>query len=247
VQATTFLEDSFSAYLSSLCRLDLGGTRHPFLMDREQLPSCTVVITTDEGFSGDLNTLLINAALTARDVAGGGPLVVLGSRGASALTELNESFVAFPGVSEDIDRTHVTRLQRYVVKGYLSGTFGRVLIVYAKFVSVTSQHVEEELLLPSRALFGTKAIQRDAGFIEPSVDEVVEGLVNLWLSVTIAGIFVSSKLAECAARVMHLEASDQELSRMSHSLARQYVKHLHELADTSIREISTSRLKVGNG
>jgi hypothetical protein len=60
----------------------------------------------------------------------------------------------------------------------------------------------------------------------------------------LAKIFLSSKLSELSARVMHLEDSDRELSRVNHQLELQYVKRLHALADKSIREISASRMKM---
>lgn len=278
LQGGVHFYEPFAQQLSQAARLvDIRGITHPFVVARQDLPSCTVVITSDEGFAGELNTLLINAALDTRDAARSDQLVVLGERGASMLEELNESFVAFPGVPEELDAKHVTALKRYLVEGYLAGRFGRVVVVYAKFVSMTSQHIEEEQVLPSRALFtpyhgeasplapfqhvGTESGQpgpsgRGTGFkagplhlahpclVEPSVEQVLEGLVNLWLDVTLSTLFVSSKLAEFAARVMHLEGSDQELSRMRHQLGLQYVKHRHALADKSIREISTARMKV---
>lgn len=236
----------FAQQLKETARLlDVRGIEHPFVVARQELPSCTVVITSDEGFAGELNTLLINAALDTRDAARSDQLVVLGERGAATLEELNESFVAFPGVPEELDAAHVTALKRYLVEEYLAGRVGRVVVVYAKFVSMTSQHIEEEQVLPSRALFEAEPLrQAHPCVVEPSATQVLEGLVNLWLDVTLATLFVSSKLAELAARVMHLEGSDQELSRMQHQLGQQYVKHRHALADTSIREISTARLKV---
>ncbi|MDP3723202.1 MAG: FoF1 ATP synthase subunit gamma [Candidatus Omnitrophota bacterium] len=247
LQGGVHFYEPFAQQLREAARLlDVRGIEHPFVVARQDLPSCTVVITSDEGFAGELNTLLINAALDTRDAARSDQLVVLGERGASALEELNESFVAFPGVPEELDAAHVAALKRYLVEGYLAGRFGRVVVVYAKFVSMTSQHIEEEQVLPSRALFEAARPARPVHpcFVEPSMEQVIEGLVSLWLDVTLSALFVSSKLAELAARVMHLEGSDQELSRMQHQLGLQYVKHRHALADTSIREISTARLKV---
>ena len=235
----------FAQQLREAARLlDVRGIEHPFVAARQDLPSCTVVITSDEGFAGELNTLLVNAALDTRDAARSDQLVVLGERGACALEELNESFVAFPGVPEELNAAHVAALKRYLVEGSLAGRFGRVVVVYAKFVSMTSQHIEEEQVLPSRALFEEeRRPPRPAHpcVVEPSGTQVIEGLVSLRLDVTLSTLFISSKLAELAARVMHLEGSDQELSRMQHQLGLQYVKHRHALADTSIREISASR------
>lgn len=247
LQQTTVLHEPFErALFESLRMLDVSGVRHPFLAHRASLPSCVVVLTSEEGFAGELNALLVEAALHSRQAARHDELVVLGERGASRLEEMNESFVSFPGIGDEVKQEHVTKLRRYLVNGYLRGRFGRVLLVYAKYISVSVQQVEEELLLPCRGLFGVAPAPRPErqGLIEPSVEHVLEGLVKLWMEFALAKICVSSKLSEVAARVMHLEGSDQELSRANQQLGLQYVKHLHALADKSIREISTSRQKV---
>lgn len=244
----TDLHEPFLArVLGAAAPLDLHGIRHPFLVERSHLPACLVVLTSDEGFAGDLNSRLITTALGARDAARGDRLVVLGERGAALLEELNEPFVAFPGVAEEIDRREVRRVKGYLVKEYLGGGIGAVRLVYAKFVSVTSQQVEEESLLPARSLLEQAkrpGARRPPCLVEPSAERVAEGLIHLWLEYRLASAFISSKLSELSARVMRLEGSDQALTRMSQELRFAYVKHLHALADTSIREISASRLKV---
>jgi len=49
-------------------------------------------------------------------------------------------------------------------------------------------------------------------------------------------------LAELAARIMHLEGSIQELSKVDQNLKLDYFKYLHGLSDKTIREIYASRL-----
>lgn len=242
-QNATVLHEPFEqAVFRALRDLDVQGLRHPFLVHRANLPSCVVVITSDEGFAGELNGLLIDAAMNSRNLERHDELVVLGERGAARLEELNQPFLAFPGIGEEVKRDHVAKLRRSLVRDYLKGKYGRVLMVYAKYVSVTSQQIEEELLLPCRSLFGAEPGDRQRrGFVEPSAERVMEALVKLWLDFALGKIFVSSKLSEVAARVMHLDGSDQELMRTNQQMGLQVVKHMHALQDKSIREISTSR------
>ena len=207
---SVFYEPFEKTLFDSLRFLDIQGSRHPLMVHRADLPSCIAVITSDEGFAGDLNAALVMTALHSRQTARHDELVVLGDRGASRLEELNEPFVYFPGIGEEIDRDRITMLRRYFLQQYLRGACGRLLVVYAKYVSLAVQQVEEELLLPCRTLFGTgSSAQAPRAFIEPSVERVMEALVTLWLEFTLAKIFLSSKLSELSARVMHLEGSDQ--------------------------------------
>jgi len=71
---------------------------------------------------------------------------------------------------------------------------------------------------------------------------VMEGLIRFRLSFSLYNIAWTSKFSEFGARLMHLEGSEQELARMKQQLSLQYFKHVHSLADKTIREIISSRL-----
>jgi len=74
---------------------------HPYLFDRKSLPSAIVIITSDEGFLGGLNTLLVNAGIDCRK-SKDDELIVVGERGVRYLEDLKESFASFPGISSDV-------------------------------------------------------------------------------------------------------------------------------------------------
>jgi len=220
--------------------IEAKNSTHPFITPPKESATCIVVITSDEGFAGELNSMLLHTALEQRQDKKTDSFIVLGERGAAYLEDLGESFVFFPGISQDIESKEINRLRNYLVRECLKGAFSRVIIVYAKFISLSSQRVEKEEILPCRHLF--KGKNTEDLLIEPSFDKVLEGLIHVWLGWTIYNIFWSSKLSEFVARLMHLERSTQELSRINQKLALQYFRHLHALADKSIREISASRL-----
>ena len=77
--------------------------------------------------------------------------------------------------------------------------------------------------------------------VEPSFGSVIEILVELWMGVKLLEIFWSSKQSECAARIMHLEGSTQELTQLNRKLTFEYFRQVHSLSDKTIREISVSR------
>lgn len=221
---------------------DRGSIKHPLFFHDKTLPLCIVIVTSDNGFVGELNVSIINIALehkkNANDI-----FIVLGERGANYFEDRNESFVSFPGVSEDIRPSEIRNIKKYIIDGYFKRKFGRVIIVYPESTHVGSWKVAATELLPFTAPTTNEpsVIEEDL-LIEPSIDSVAEGLVQLWLDVTLYNIFWSSKFSEFGARLMHLEGSEQELVRMKQQLSLQYFKHVHETADTTIREILSARL-----
>jgi ATP synthase F1 gamma subunit len=219
---------------------------HPYFIDRPELPTAIVVITSDEGFLGELNTLLINACLDRR-----GPendeIIVLGERGARYFNEAKEKFVAFHGITDEVSLKEVENLRNYLLKSYYH-RFGRILIFYPEFLSLTAQRVTFFQLLPYLGLAEqvAKVSQEEEDILtEPGLNRVLDALVKLWLESKLFHIFWSTKLSEFSARIMHLEGSTQELSHLNHRLAFDYFRNVHALNDKTIREISASKVLLG--
>ena len=75
-------------------------------------------------------------------------------------------------------------------------------------------------------------------------------LVRATLTQQLYGIFLDAKLAEYAARIVHLEGSYQEITDMNRKLLFSFFKNAHQRSDKDIREIFASRLKgagLGHG
>ncbi|MDP3791105.1 MAG: F0F1 ATP synthase subunit gamma [Candidatus Omnitrophota bacterium] len=228
-----------------------GAIKHPLFFYDKELPSCIILVTSDDGFVGELNSAVINAALEERK-SQNDEIVVLGERGAGYFEDRSESFIPFPGISEDIKPAELRSIKKHIISRYSNKRIGQVKIVYPESTSVGSWKVAVTQLLPlvpaqlmSDTAQNTSNIDLKDLLIEPSINSVAEGLVNLWLDVVLYNIFWSSKFSEFGARLMHLEGSEQELGRMKQQLSLQYFKHVHALADRTIREILSARIGLG--
>ena len=239
-------EDKFFLELrDSFSMLKKGrAENHPFFQKGQEEPRCIVVITPNEGFSGELNALLMNAALRNRK-SKNDTLLVIGERGANYLDGLKEPYLFFPGIGEKVDPAQTDNLNRYLSEEYLKGKFNRVLIVYAEFTVISVQHIKVHRLLPlpiQEFKFSREGSEKNEEMIiEPSLQKVIEGLVTLNLNYIIYNIFYSSKLSEFSARLMHLEKSSQEMGFINRQMFIEYYKSMHSAADKSIREILAAR------
>jgi ATP synthase F1 gamma subunit len=220
--------------------------RHPYFVERKGLSSAIVIVTSDEGFLGELNILLVNAGLEVRD-SKDDEIIVLGERGAKYLEEMNENFVSFPGISEEINDKDIDTICSYLLKCYHK-KFRRILIVYPEFSSLTVQKVKLLQALPYQPISQQPEFNLNGKdmMIEPSLGSVLECLIKLWLGYKLFEIFWSSKQSEYAARVMHLEGSTQELTYLNQRLALSYFRQVHALSDKTIREISASRILLSS-
>ena len=222
--------------------------KHHYILERKNLPSAIVVITSDEGFLGELNTLLINTCLD-QCTSKNDEIIVLGERGTRYLEDVNKNFVFLPGISDEVASREVEVLRDYLIKGYRE-RFGRIVIIYPYFVSLTQQKVTLEQLLPYRFITKEGVNKQknrlgEAVELEPDRERVFEALIEMALGYKILDIFWSSKQAEFAARIMHLEGSTQELGLLKQKLSFEYFRQVHNLRDKVIREISASKNLLG--
>ena len=146
-----------------------------------------------------------------------------------------------------------TRTNRRLDK-YLAGRIGKVLIVHARFLSLTVLEPFVTKLLPCPELFrapeqkerfrpGQTIKKEQKVTIEPGPAQAVDFLVRATLMQQLHALFLDSKLAEYAARIVHLEGSYQEIMEMNRRVLFNFFKHLHQKSDKDIREIFASRLR----
>ncbi len=233
--------------------LGVGRFRHPFLVPRPQLPKAILVITSDEGFLGGLNAAVVTLAFEQANVTD--EIIVMGERGARHLSEMYRgAFTVLPALSDEITYDRAGAVRDLLLDKYLAGHIGKVLIVHARFLSLTVQEPFVTKLLPCPELFRPpeskkkfqpgQVLKKEAKVsIEPGAAQAVDFLVRATLTQQLYALFLDSKLAEHAARIVHLEGSYQEIMEMNRHVLFSFFKHLHQKSDKDIREIFASRLQ----
>ena len=231
------LDEVFGVLLAS-------GVKSDLLTPNESLPALILVVSSDEGFLGELNFLLVNKLLDIKRPQDN--VVCVGEQGAHYLREIEVNFSFFDSPGEKVDPERLGKIRDHILKQYLSRAVGRVYVIYSRFVNITSQQTELEALLPLAQESSFSGKQLSNLLIEPDARSVIKGWIKFWLDFRFYQIFWSAKLAEFAARIMHLEGSVQELGKINTHLRMEYFKYLHGLSDKSIRELSASRLLEKN-
>lgn len=221
--------------------IDTDNIKHPFL-DKDCNSFCVVAITSDTGLLGGINMQVVakaEAELENKD----GRLIVIGERGKMYAAEGKRQFVAFSGIIDEERFSQAMQLRNYIMKKYYEKAFSGVKVVYPHPVSFTVQRVQVLTLLPFS--FEKKADIKKSSqnlIVESKMEDIIEYLAYLWLGEKIYEIFGLSRLAEFAARYVHLEESLQRLKEMDNKLRLQYFKVRHELIDRNMRELFSARL-----
>lgn len=219
--------------------LDLDYIAHPFLKPSTDT-QLVLAITSDSGLLGGLNMQIINQALLEfEDIKG--KLVVVGEKGRVYAQDFGVSFAFFKGIEEERRFAQAMQMRDYLLKRFLEERIGYLKIVYPLPVSFTVQKAHTESILPFKFSLERKLTSLDM-ILESEIGSLVEYLVYLWLGEKLYEIFSLSKLAEYAARFVHLEESSQKLKDLDLKLRLQYFRLRHELIDRNMRELFSARL-----
>ncbi len=224
---------------------DFSKASHPFLVASPK-PQAIIVVTSDSGLLGGLNMQVVSAAVADLEKHPG-ELIVIGERGKGYAQESRVPFVAFPGIRDEDRQEQALQLRDYIFDRVLSGEFGSLQVVYPRPISFTVQRVEKVVFLPF--VPPARTGQEEEGPIDPkdviiesSVSDIVEYLAYLWMGQKLYEIFGLSRLAEFAARYVHLEESLHRLKEMDGKLKLQYFRVRHEIIDRNMRELFSARL-----
>ena len=233
-----FLE-SFASFFELI---DFGKVEHPFgRVTTERMG--IIMVTSDEGFMGGLNTHVINSALAERQKDA--ELIIIGERGAAYLKGVGEKFEFFPGITEENRYKLAVDIKNRIIQESNAGRIGKVILSYPFPISFTFQRVELVTILPCTELFEKKKdVKADSEevILESRLEGIIEHLVAEWITHKLYEVFEDSKLSEFAARTIHLEQSYQELSQLKNILQYQYTKEKHSFIDRGMRGAFASQL-----
>ena len=220
--------------------VDIKDVDHPLLNAAGRIP-CAIAITSDSGLLGPLNMQVMSLAL--REVKeNNAKLVIIGERGKVYAQENNVSFVSFSGIRDEARAAQAEELRDYIVAEELANRLGAVKIFYPYAASLINQRIKELDILPLIRASGTKSTLQSEVIMESSVEDVAAYLAYLLLGYRFYEIFGLSRLAEMAARFVHLEESGHKLEKIEKEVKLQYFRQRHELIDRNMRELFAARL-----
>jgi ATP synthase F1 gamma subunit len=214
---------------------------HPFLIPTNKT-QLVLAITSDSGLLGGLNMRVVSTALAELNNMSGN-LVVVGERGKIYARESGVPFVAFSGITDEDRQAQSLQLRDYLINTFWEKKMGYLKVIYPHPVSFTIQRVEIVSILPFAVPPKEKTdVPEEDIIMESSLADILAYLVYLLMGHRIYEILGLSRLAEFAARFIHLEESSQRLKEMDQKLRLQYFKVRHELIDRNMRELFSARL-----
>src|SRR5687768_15428950 len=204
----------------------LGGEEHPLLAEREGGKRLMVLITTDRGLAGPLNTNTIRFA--AREITehkGDLAVVTVGRKGRDAMRRAGVPMEAhFAGFGDRPAFADVLPLARLITDDFLAGTYARIDVIYNRFVSTLVQRPEKIQLLPVRATEDTEGIPGNQFIFEPNPGAVLERLVPRYVATRLFQAVLEGKASEESSRMVAMKNATENAEDLIDDLTLSYNK-----------------------
>ena len=205
----------------------LGAEDHPLLADREDGKRLIILITTDRGLAGPLNTNTVRFA--AREITehqGDLAVVTVGRKGRDAMRRARVPIEAhFAGFGDRPAFSDVIPLARLVTDDFLSGDYGRIEIMYSRFISTLAQKPVKEQLLPID--YGEDTAQGIPGnqfLFEPNPASVLEQLLPRYVATRLFQAVLESKASEESSRMVAMKNATENAEDLIEDLTLSYNK-----------------------
>ncbi|MBF0122854.1 MAG: F0F1 ATP synthase subunit gamma [Candidatus Omnitrophica bacterium] len=234
--------ESFSEFFRLLEYTELN---HPLIANNN--PNlCIVVITSEDGFIGDLNNKVILRAMAEREESPNAIFVTVGRKGVAKLDMMGvKSEMVFEEIAEHGMYEISVKLKDYLVEQVMNDKFGRVKIVYPWPKDLQTVKARSVKLLPCDfiAQKQQQTVEQFTKVLEESDPlDIIGYLANLWTSSKIFEMMFDTSIAAVSAQAQQLDSSLTNVKKESINVRLRYRKARKGDIDKSLREVFSSRL-----
>jgi len=207
--------------------------RHPYLVARDTVKRIgIIVITTDKGLCGGLNTNILRLAMNKMKEweAEGEEIEVcaIGNKGLGFMQRLGANIVSnVIGLGDKPAMEKMIGAVKIMLDGYTQDRFDRVMIFNTRFINTMKQEPTMEQLLPlsSEALGAQSAQQGNWDYIyEPDAKVVLEQVLTRYIEALIYQAVTENMASEQSARMVAMKAASDNAATVIDELTLIYNK-----------------------
>ena len=216
--------------------------KHPVLVERAVQNVGIIVVSTDRGLCGALNTNVFKNTLgVMREWQAKGAnvnLCLLGSKANAFFRRLGLPILA--STSGLGDRPHAKDLigaAKVMLDAYRDGKLDRLFLVNAQFVNTMTQKPTVTQLLPVETIDGDDLQEHWDYIYEPSAIEILDGVLMRYVESQVYRGVVESVACEMAARMVAMKAASDNAGKLIGDLQLVYNKARQAAITKELAEI----------
>jgi len=224
--------------------------RHPYMVEREVKRVGYIVVSTDRGLCGGLNTNLFKRVLAdAAEKQAAGAKVEFGVVGSKATTFFNNMgakvTAQISGLGDNPSVTDLVGSVNVMLEAYENGQIDKLYVVYNKFVNTMTQQPTIDQLLPL-----PKSDDEDIGhrwdyIYEPDADSLLEKLLIRYVESQVYQGVVENLACEQASRMIAMKAATDNAGEIIDDLQLIFNKARQAAITQELGEIVAGAAAVG--
>jgi F-type H+-transporting ATPase subunit gamma len=244
--------EELAKILAALGKAGGSDELHPLLQERKEVKrELVIVISTDKGLCGALNTNLLRE-LNRFDAAKT-TFVAVGRKGAQYLGRLKRNLAAEFELKEAFTFLECKQASKFAIEKFLSGDVDKVTVAYTDFKSTLRQEPTLKVILPVQNfdlddLQGQKtevAASSTEYLFEPSAGGVLEHLVPHYVHFAVYQMVLESRASEHSARMVAMKNATDNAKQLIKDLTLEYNKIRQAGITTELLEITTAQMALG--
>lgn len=217
---------------------------HAFMKTNDAKVAGVIVVTTDKGLCGGLNTNVLRAVTTKlRELQSEGvstEAVAIGNKGLGFLNRVGAKVVSH--VTQLGDKPHLDKLigpAKVLLDAYAEGRINAVYLSYTKFINTVKQEPVVEQLLPLKA----DALKADGDahswdyIYEPDAQSVIDELLVRYVESLIYQAVAENMASEHSARMVAMKAATDNAGNVIGELKLVYNKTRQAAITKELSEI----------
>lgn len=199
----------------------------PILQPRPIERTAFLVLTTNRGLAGPLNTNIVRTTVNEIEATSDAieiSVVVVGKKGHLALRGLYTLSAVFTDISDQPTVNDIAPVTQLLVDGYERGDFDEVRMIYPEFVNILTQQPRVVRLFPV-VLPDVQQEAREADIIfEPDPASVLEALIPRFVEMTVYRAMLELAASEQSARMVAMRAATENATELIEGLRLAYNK-----------------------
>lgn len=231
-----------------------GDFSHPLTEKREVRKRCVILVSTDKGLCGALNSNLMREAVKFdREQT---IFVTAGRKGAQFIARTRRHLGAEFTYKDAPLFGEARAICRFARDLFVKEEVDEVSILFTNFISTLNQRPEVFRLLPVSEIKGVVAgvhghatsqelMEGSSEFLfEPSADEVLGALLPHYLNFQVYQILLEAKASEHSARMVAMKNATDNANQLIKDLTLEYNKLRQANITNELLEISSAAMAV---
>ena len=212
---------------------------HPLLEKRSGARELVLVISTDKGLCGAINTNL--AKIIRKETSDKAEFVTVGRKLRVMMEKLGRNVIADFSVKDPVPFADARAIAGLLSRQFLDGNYDKVTVAYTRFVNTMSQVPEVVQLLPveTPTNHGEATATNDFLF-EPSPADVLSAILPLYINFRVFQALVEARASEHSARMVAMKSATDNAKKFIKELTLEYNKLRQGAITAELLEITTA-------